>query len=124
MQERDDQQMLREYVSRGSEEAFSALVKRHASLVYGTACRRLGDKSLAEEVSQTVFVALARKAVFLCHRSNIAGWLHKTALLECRQQIRTELRRRRREENAMLMPEPPTTSPLAAELDDALLELP
>jgi RNA polymerase sigma factor (sigma-70 family) len=124
MDERSDQQLLREYVGRGSEEAFTTLVKRHTSLVYGTACRKLGDKSEAEEITQAVFVILARKAAFLCHRENLGGWLHQTTLLECRQQIRTDIRRQRREEIAMNMNTLGNESSVALEVDEALLELP
>src|SRR3954467_6152940 len=101
MHERDDQQLLRVYAGQRSEDAFAALVKRHASLVYGTACRKLSNPTEAEEVTQAVFVALAKKAPFLCHRENLASWLHQTTLLECRHHLRTELRRRRREQTAM-----------------------
>jgi RNA polymerase sigma factor (sigma-70 family) len=124
MDERSDQQLLREYVGRGSEEAFTALVKRHTSLVYGTACRKLGDKSEAEEITQAVFVILARKAAYLCHRENLGGWLHQTTLLECRQRIRTQIRRLRREEIAMNVNTPGNESSVALEVDEALLELP
>jgi RNA polymerase sigma factor (sigma-70 family) len=123
MDERSDQQLLREYVGRGSEEAFTALVKRHTSLVYGTACRKLGDKSAAEEITQAVFVVLARKAAFLCHHANLSGWLHRTTLLECQQRIRADLRRKRREEKAMNVIEPENDSSIAQEVDEALLEL-
>lgn len=123
MDERSDQQLLREYVGRASEEAFTALVKRHTSLVYGTACRRLGDPSEAEEITQVVFVILARKAAFLCHRENLSGWLHQTTVLECRQRIRTDIRRRRREEIAMNVNEHGNDSSIALEVDEALLEL-
>lgn len=123
MDERSDQQLLREYVGHGSEEAFTALVKRHTSLVYGTACRKLADKSTAEEITQAVFVVLARKAAFLCHHENLSGWLHQTTLLECRQRIRSDMRRQRREEIAMNLNEPGNTSSIATEVDEALLEL-
>lgn len=123
MDERSDQQLLREYVGRGSEEAFTALVKRHTSLVYGTACRKLGDKSAAEEITQAVFVVLARKAAFLCHHENLSGWLHRTTLLECQQRIRADLRRKRREEIAMNVNEPQNDTSIAQEVDEALLEL-
>src|SRR5688500_5418983 len=123
MDERSDQQLLRVYVGRGSEEAFTVLVKRHTSLVYGTACRKLGNKSAAEEITQAVFVVLARKAAFLCHHENLSGWLHQTTLLECRQRIRADMRRQRREEIAMNLNEPGNNSSIATDVDEALLEL-
>jgi RNA polymerase sigma factor (sigma-70 family) len=124
MQERSDQQLLRAFVGNRSDEAFGELVKRHASLVYGTARRKLDSEAEAQEVTQAVFIALARKAAFLCHYSNLSGWLHKTSLLECQQHLRTELRRRRREETAMKLQEQNVCpNGLVVELDDALLEL-
>ena len=42
-------------------------------------------------------MALARKAPRLATHETIAGWLHRTALLEAKLRIRTELRRQRRE---------------------------
>jgi RNA polymerase sigma factor (sigma-70 family) len=85
--------------------------------------RKLSDASLAEEIAQSVFIILARKAPFLCHVKNLSGWLHQTTLLECRHRIRTELRRKRREENAMELHQPENHSDLSLEVDDALLEL-
>src|SRR5439155_420908 len=98
-----DQQLLREYLDGGSERAFQSLVQRHVDLVYSTALRRLGDAGLAEEVTQNVFVALARKAPFLSRDVALAAWLHKTTLLEARHRLRGELRRKRREETAIAM---------------------
>src|SRR4051812_1761648 len=123
MDELSDQSLLQQYVSRGSEQAFAALVRRHMSLVFGAAMRKLGNRSLAEEITQTVFVLLARKAPFLCQRGNLSGWLHQSTLLECRHRLRGELRRRRREETAMEMQQSANDCPLAHEIDDALLEL-
>lgn len=126
MQERSDQELLRAYATRRCEDSFAELARRHASLVYGAAFRKLGQAEAAEEVSQVVFAALARKAPLLCHHQNLSGWLHQTALLECRQWLRGELRRRRREEVAMSLHESPAgeRSGLLEEIDEALMELP
>ena len=62
MQELDDSALLREYVEHGSEEAFSTLVTRHIDRVYSVALRCTGNPSQAEEITQAVFVILARKS--------------------------------------------------------------
>ncbi len=59
----NDQELLREYLERSSEGAFQSLVQRHVNLVYSTALRRLGDSGFAEEVTQNVFIALARVTI-------------------------------------------------------------
>src|SRR3989442_14016298 len=123
-----DQQLLREYVDGGSERPFQSFVQRHVDLVYSTALRRLGDAGLAEEVTQNVFVALARKAPFLGRDAPLAAWLHKTTLLEARHRLRTELRRKRREETAIAMSttlreEDSLLKSLSPVLDEALMEL-
>jgi len=62
---RTDQELLREFVESGSEGAFQCLVDRHINLVFATALRRLRDAGTAQEITQNVFVALARKAAWL-----------------------------------------------------------
>ena len=57
-----DAELLREFCDRGSEAAFKSLVEAHLGLVVGAALRRTGNRALAEEISQTVFAILARKA--------------------------------------------------------------
>src|SRR5438093_4801643 len=123
-----DQQLLREYVDDGSERAFQSLVQRHVDLVYSTALRRLSDAGYAEEVTQNVFVALARKAPFLGRDVALAAWLHKTTLLETRHRLRTELRRKRREEAAIAIgvtmnADDSLLKSLSPVLDEALMDL-
>jgi RNA polymerase sigma factor (sigma-70 family) len=123
-----DRQLLREYAQEGSERAFADLVGRHLDLVFGTALRGVKDERVAQEVAQNVFVMLARKAAWLGGEISLAGWLHKTALLEVRQHWRGELRRRRREQTALelgtlMKDDDSLLKALAGELDEGLLEL-
>jgi RNA polymerase sigma factor (sigma-70 family) len=96
----DESLLFTEFARSRSETAFAGLVKLHVNLVFGTAFRQLGDRALAEEVTQNVFVALAQKAESLDGKRTVAGWLYETTLNQCRQLQRSELRRRKREEIA------------------------
>ena len=59
----DDEQLLGAYARERSESAFGELVARHIDFVYSTALRVVnGDSHLAQDVAQTVFIDLARKA--------------------------------------------------------------
>src|ERR1017187_3003619 len=78
MQEMDDKVLLREYAASNSEAAFETLVSRHVRLVYSAAWRQMRDPHLAEEVTQAVFILLARKAGRISGEAVLAGWLIKT----------------------------------------------
>ena len=124
-----DRELVRTYAREGSEPAFRALVERHVNLVFAAAFRQVGDSGLAEEITQNVFVALARKAPRLVGHETLAGWLHRTAVLESKACIRAELRRRRREETAVALSTvhpaetPSPDADLTPLLDEALLNL-
>ncbi len=96
----DDSALLKEYVEHGSEEAFAALVARHVDKVYSIARRHTLHAHQAEEITQAVFVILARKAGQLNERVILSGWLCRTARLAAVSFLRGEIRRTRREQEA------------------------
>jgi RNA polymerase sigma factor (sigma-70 family) len=100
MQPSDDSTLLRQYAENHSDEAFAALVTRHINLVYSVALRCVCDPHLAEEVSQAVFVILARKAAQLRHDKALSSWLFQTTRLTANNFVRGETRRHRREQEA------------------------
>src|ERR1700753_1358683 len=100
MQELDDNDLLREYAERGSEEAFTTLVHRHINKVYSVALRHTRDPHQADEITQAVFVILARKSRSLSPRVILSGWLYQTARLTAVTFIRGNIRRARREQEA------------------------
>lgn len=77
----DDIELLRRYACAGSEEAFATLVSRHINLVYSVALRYVGNPHQAEEISQAVFMILAKKASSLRPGVVLSGWLYHTARL-------------------------------------------
>ena len=95
-------ELLREYVSRHSEEAFATLMSRHLDLVYSAAWRHVGNHHQAEEISQAVFVILARKGRSLASGTILAGWLFHTTRLTAANYLRAEMRRVRREQEAYM----------------------
>src|SRR5690349_8101669 len=102
----DDMELLQDYVKRHSEEAFTALVTRHIDLVYSAALRHTRNHHEAQEITQAVFLILARKAPSLNARTVLAGWLFQTARLTAANHVRGETRRARREQEACMQFDP------------------
>ncbi|MGA2052944.1 MAG: sigma-70 family RNA polymerase sigma factor, partial [Opitutales bacterium] len=97
----DDRELLQDYIERRSEAAFAELVLRHVNLVYSTALRVVRETSLAKDVAQTVFIALARKPRAIRDPGALGGWLYRAAHWAAAQSVRTEQRRRQREHEVM-----------------------
>ena len=121
MQESDDITLLRKYVDDESEEAFAALVARHIHKVYSVALRHTGSPSQAEEITQAVFIILARRSAALAAgwrrrlaaavhlrgnggnlATSLSGWLYQTARLTAVTFVRSAIRRTRREQEAYM----------------------
>jgi RNA polymerase sigma factor (sigma-70 family) len=124
-------ELLRRYWTEKSEVAFAELVARHIDLVYSAALRQVdGDAAAAEDVTQTVFTELARKAPRLLRHSSLTGWLYTGTRYLAAKARRTEQRRRAREQQAYAMnqllepsrPEP-TWEELRPVLDEVMHEL-
>src|SRR6266705_855862 len=100
----DSQTLLAEYARTGSEAVFRELVKRYIGLVFSSALRLVhGDTHLAEDVTQLVFIDLARKARGLSREVLLGGWLHQRTYNIAAPILRAERRRHAREKEAVQM---------------------
>ena len=125
MTEMEDQELLAEYVHTGSEAAFATLVARYVNLVYSAALRFTDNPHHAEEITQAVFVILARKAGSLRRGTVLSGWLYQTARLTAANFVKGEIRRQRREQEAYMQstltgPEPAAWEQIAPVLDEVM----
>lgn len=98
----DDMALVREFVASQSEPAFTALVERHIGLVHAAARRQVGDAHLAQEITQAVFIILARKAAALGPGTILSAWLYRATLYAAADALKIQRRRQRREQEAHL----------------------
>ena len=125
---RDDMTLVREFAARQSEPAFAELVERHIGLVHSAALRQVGDAHLAGEITQAVFIILARKAASLGPKTVLAAWLYRTTRYAAADALKSRRRRAAREQEAYMQstlnqPDADAWTRLAPLLDDAMNEL-
>ncbi|HTI98160.1 MAG TPA: sigma-70 family RNA polymerase sigma factor [Dongiaceae bacterium] len=105
MPEMSDIQLLRDYAEHGREAAFRELVVRYTDLVYSAALRQVEATDAAADITQGVFLDLARKAGTLSQAqtpaSSLAGWLHRATRYAALNHLRDTRRRRLNESQAM-----------------------
>jgi uncharacterized protein (TIGR03435 family) len=98
----NDMDLVRQFASQNSEVAFDELVHRHIDMVYSAAIRFTGNAVDAQDVTQAVFIILAKKAVRLSERTVITGWLYETTRFASARFLRTQNRRHMHEQEAYM----------------------
>jgi RNA polymerase sigma factor (sigma-70 family) len=100
----DDIELLQRYARTQCQEAFALLVRRYVDLVYSAALRQLrGDHHWAEDVTQAVFIVLAKKACRIGGGVVLGGWLLQATGYAVANVRRQDARRRRHERKAARM---------------------
>ncbi len=95
-----DHDLLSRYARENSQAAFAELVARYVNLVYSAARRQLRTTQLAEDITQAVFLDLARHAGEFSSAQPLAAWLHVVTRRTAIDAIRRETRRTAREQTA------------------------
>ena len=102
----NDTTLLQTFVAEHSDTAFRALVELRIDFVHAAALRQVGgDAHLAREVTQNVFLDLARKARTLAGRPNLTGWLYTSTRFAAAKARRSRGRRMNYETKAHAMHE-------------------
>jgi RNA polymerase sigma factor (sigma-70 family) len=99
----EDSELLARYRASGDQEAFAELVQRYVDLVWSVGFRKTGDRDLAQDVAQTVFSDLARKAGQFSLQVSLAGWLYRAACYASSRVARDNARRQARERESYQM---------------------
>lgn len=92
----DPNSALRDFAATRSEAAFAEVVNEFGGLVFSSALRRTGERELAEEITQSVFAILARKAAAASRHPSLAGWLFTVTKLESAKAMRSRHRHQRK----------------------------
>jgi RNA polymerase sigma factor (sigma-70 family) len=124
-----DAELLECFARDDSQAAFAELVTRHLDLVYTAARRQVGSPQLAEEVAQSVFLALVRQARRGSLDAPLGPWLYVVTRRTAVDAIRRESRQRARERAAaeLSVMNAPDNSPwprIEPILDEAMAALP
>jgi RNA polymerase sigma factor (sigma-70 family) len=117
--------LLAAYWKGSSTEAFRALVEHHRPTVLRTCYRVLGSWEDAEDVSQVVFLVLARRQIRM--QTTLAGWLGRVARNTAIMFLRSRTRRSRHEQRAAKADQvvsEESDHDLREELDAALMQMP
>jgi RNA polymerase sigma factor (sigma-70 family) len=92
-----ESQLLEQYLARGDEAAFEAILRRHGPMVLGVCRRTLSDPHDVEDAFQATFLVLVTEADSIRDRDVLGTWLYRVAR-RIAVRARIDARRRRAHE--------------------------
>ena len=124
-----DEELLALFFKTSAEEAFTVLVTRYSSLVYGVCKRVLGNAADAEDAFQATFLVLVKKGASLKQPGRLANWLYGVALRTANHVKSKRARRSKVEREAGAVPAKTNMSEMNYEqlwnvLDEEIQQLP
>jgi RNA polymerase sigma factor (sigma-70 family) len=111
--ERTDAELLRHFVERREESAFTALLERHGGLVMSVCRRILPRRHDAEDAFQATFLTLIRHASSIRQTEAVGSWLYRVAHRIALQAGTDMARRIVRERQSGVAAQAPTSSEAA-----------
>ena len=122
---RTDRELLRAFAAHNDQDAFAAVLTRHAALVWGVCRRILGHHQDAEDAFQATFLILARRAGSARWQASVGGYLYTVAQrLAVRARQRREQRRSHERQASRTPRVESSLRELAAVVDEELRHLP
>lgn len=72
----------------GDHDAFATLIDEHEAMVFGIALHFFGDRGVAEEIAQEVFLQLFRSLGDIASSAHLIFWLRKVTSRRCIDEVR------------------------------------
>ncbi len=127
----DDMALLCRFVETGCQDSFEEIVTRHSGWVFSLSLRAVRDRHLAEDVTQAVFIVLAKKAASIRQGTPLSGWLFKASRFAVSDALKRRSRMRLRENRAgelmrhrlgamLIDPDSPVDDEISQTLDEAV----
>ena len=87
-------EMVLRQAAQGDQQAFAEIVREHQGMVFSICWHFLGDRALAEDLAQEVFLKLYRGLAAIQSASHLTHWLRRTAAHRCIDHSRRKYFRR------------------------------
>jgi RNA polymerase sigma-70 factor, ECF subfamily len=110
-------EMLMVRYQRGDRDAFAELVRRYQTPIYNFVIRQVGQKSIAEDTTQEVFLRVVQNAAEFKHEARFSTWLYTIARNLCIDQLRKLSHRRHPS-----LDQPPPGSPDQRPLGESVVD--